>query len=197
MTDFFQTLTDTHDTAIQRIKSMIDVDTVEHQDYKQAATLCKYIFDYENKYELIEEASQYGRFYDNAQDFEALCDTIYHALVDDGDIAFVRVNGMCPTIVFKCRWEIKVEDLLTKDQISCYERLNEFKTKKGILPLHEHTLVFYNNAYEYIQAVEDYKQEEIEKRRQVEQFIVSKRLANRTPANLDDVDFGTTHMQEV
>jgi FtsZ-binding cell division protein ZapB len=157
MTDFFEVLNIKHKQAIKTIKHLIDVEVQEYPEYKQAATLCKFLFDSEDRYAMIEKADAFKGFYDNAQDFETLCHCIYHALTDDGDIAFVQLNNHCPVIVFESRWELKIDDLISKDEQALYERLNSFKKEKGILPLHEHKMAFLDNVYEYIQAVKQYR----------------------------------------
>lgn len=51
--------------------------------------------------------------YTNAQHFAALLQTIHHALVDDGDITFVAVNGR-PMIVFVWRDDLHMVELRTE-----------------------------------------------------------------------------------
>jgi hypothetical protein len=155
MENFFDYLKDSHNKAMRRIKHMIDVDSQEYPEYKEAATLCKFFFDYEGKYCLLYYPEKYGSFYDCAQDIETLFDTIYHALTDDGDIAFIQLNKHTPAIIFENRWEIKLEDILTKEERSSVQNLNEFKAKHNLPPT-EHSLDFFNNVYEYIKAVKKY-----------------------------------------
>lgn len=155
--DFFEYIENAHKKAIQSIKHMIDVDAKQSHEYKAAAVLCKFIFESQDKYCLIQEAEKYGYFYNNAQAFETLCYTIYHALTDDGDIAFVKVNKHCPTIVFQSRWDLTIDNLLSESEKDIYERLNAFKKEKNLLPLVEHEVVFFDDVYSYIEAVKAYR----------------------------------------
>jgi hypothetical protein len=50
-----------------------------------------------NPYTILHE--NWAKAYDSAENFAALCRHIHHALVDDGDIEFVTVDGE-PRIVF-------------------------------------------------------------------------------------------------
>lgn len=169
MKNFFNYLTSAHIKAINRIKDMIDVDAQEYPEYKEAATLCKFFFDYEGKYNLLHYPEKYGSFYDCAQDLEALFHNIYHALTDDGDIAFIQLNKHTPAIIFENRCELTLRDVLTKEERLSVQRLNEFKAKHN-LPLTEHSLDFFNNVYEYIEAVKKYDievQETVKKSKQI------------------------------
>ena len=197
MSDFLELLEKTHKEDIGEIKHLIDVDAQKYPDYKAAATLCKFIYDSEDRYGMIQEAKKFGYFYTNAHDFKILCNNIYHSLTDDGDIAFVQVNEHCPMIVFQSRWELKADDLISKDEAEMYERLNAFKKEKGILPLHEHKIVFFDDVYSYIESVEQYRIDtEIRHKRFEEWKKMNKRLSGREKPNLDEVEFGTPHLKE-
>jgi hypothetical protein len=194
MSDFIKLLEKNHRKAIRSIKHMIDVETQEYPEYKAAATLCRFIYDSEDRYAMIAEHDRFKYFYENAHDFEILCNNIYHSLTDDGDIAFVQINNHCPIIVFQSRWEIKIDDFISKSEKALYERLNAFKKERGMLPLHENEMVIFNNAYEYIEAVKQYR---IDSEIQITRFEEWKRLlADRPQANLDEVDFATPHLKE-
>jgi hypothetical protein len=157
--DFIEELQQNHKRLINRIIELIDVDSDmvrSYPEYKDAAILCKFIYDYENKYELLAHPQECGRFYESSLDFYNLCNAIYHALVDDGDICFVKMfDHLCPRIVFKERWTLTVDDLLTKGQKENIERFNEFKRSKG-LPVDELKIIFYNDVHEYIEAVKNF-----------------------------------------
>ena len=196
-TNFLKVLEENHRKAIKAIKHMIDIEAQEYPEYKSAATLCKFLFDSEDRYSMIAEPDRFKYFYDNAQAFEILCDNIYHSLTDDGDIAFVQVNNHCPIIVFQSRWELKIDDLMSKSEKALYERLNAFKQERGMLPLHENKMVIFNNPYEYIEAVKQYRiDSEIQSNRFEEWKRLNLRLADRPQANLDEVDFGAPHLKE-
>jgi hypothetical protein len=60
--------------------------------------------------------------FDNAQGFARLLDVIHHALVDDGEISFVAVQGR-PMIVFANRDEIGNVELRMSVEIERDERL--------------------------------------------------------------------------
>jgi hypothetical protein len=196
-TNFLKELEKNHRKAIKAIKHMIDIEAQEYPEYKAAATLCKFLFDSEDRYAMIAEPERFKYFYENAHDFEILCNNIYHSLTDDGDIAFVQVNNHCPVIVFQSRWEIKIDDLISNSEKALYERLNAFKKERGMLPLHEDKMVIFNNAYEYIEAVKQYRiDSEIQSNRFEEWKRLNLRLADRPQANLDEVDFGAPHLKE-
>lgn len=197
LNDFLDLLEKAYKEDIEEIKFLIDVDAQKYPEYKAAATLCKFIYDSEDKYGLIQEAEQFGCFYVNAHDFKILCNNIYHSLTDDGDIAFVQVNNHCPVITFQSRWELKQDDLISKNEYAMYERLNEFKKKKNILPLHEHKIMFFDDVYSYIEAVKQYRKDyETQVNRLEEWKRLNKRLAGREKFNLDKVEFGTSHLKE-
>jgi hypothetical protein len=155
MRDLFQYLDNNHKKAIKAIKNMIDVDAQEYPEYKEAATLCKFFFEYQAKYCLLHYPEKYGSFYDCAQDLETLFNTIYHALTDDGEIAFIQLNKHTPAIIFESKWELTLENVLTQEERSSVQRVNEFKAKHNLPPT-EHSLDFFNNVYEYIEAVKKY-----------------------------------------
>jgi hypothetical protein len=197
MSDFIKLLEKNHRKAIKEIKHMIDVEAQEYPEYKAAATLCRFIYDSEDRYSMIVERERFKGFHDNAQAFNILCNNIYHSLTDDGDIAFVQINNHCPAIVFQSRWEIKIDDLMSKSEKELYERLNAFKQERGMLPLHENKMVIFNNAYDYIKAVKQYRiDSEIQINRFEEWKRLTLRLADRPQANLDEVDFATPHLKE-
>ena len=196
-TNFLKVLEENHKQAIRSIKHMIDVEAQKYPEYKAAATLCKFIYDSEDRYGLIKEAEEFNYFYDNANDFEILCKNIYHSLTDDGDIAFVQVNNHCPAIVFENRWELDQDDLISENERAMYERLNAFKKERGMLPPHEHKIVFFDDVYSYIEAVKQYRiDSEIQSNRFEEWKRLKLRLAGRPQANLDEVDFGAPHLKE-
>jgi hypothetical protein len=158
MKDFFNHLQHNHKNAIKNIKDMIDVDGEEKQrypEYKEAAILCNFIFTYPHRYSLIYHAEKYGAFYDCAQDLERLFNLIYHAIVDDGDISFIQVNRHCPAIVFEHRSELSLDNLLKDTERDSIKRLNEFKATRNLPPT-EHTLDFFKNVWEYMDAVKAY-----------------------------------------
>ena len=197
MNDFIEVLKAKHKESIEEIKLLIDVDAQVYPDYKAAATLCKFIYDSEDRYGLIQEAEKFGYFYTNAHDFNILCNNIYHSLTDDGDIAFVQVNNHCPVILFENRWELKQDDLISENERAMYERLNAFKKERGMLPIHEHKIVFFDDVYSYIEAVKQYRiDSEIQSNRFEEWKRLNKRLADREKPNLDEVEFGAPHLKE-
>ena len=197
MTNFIEALEAKHKESIESIKFMINIEAQEYPEYKAAATLCKFLHDSEDRYGMLHEPDMFSSFYNNAQAFEQLCDSIYHSLTDDGDITFVQINNHCPVIIFENRWDLKQDDLITENEKAMYERLNEFKKERAMLPLHEHKIVFFDNVSSYIEAVKQYRVDsEIEHKRFEEWKRTSKRLAGREKPNLDEVEFGTPHLKE-
>lgn len=196
MTDFIEVLEAKHKEAIKRIKLLIDGDTHIYPEYKAAAALCKFLYDSEDRYAMLHEPDMFSGFYDNAQAFEQLCDSIYHSLTDDGEITFVQVNNHYPVIVFESRWELEQDDLISKNEEAMYERLNEFKEKRGMPPT-EHKIVFFEDVYSYIEAVKQHRIDyEIQTKRFEEWRKLNKRLADREKPNLDEVEFGAPHLKE-
>jgi hypothetical protein len=58
-------------------------------------------------------------------------------------------------------------------------------------------MVIFNNAYDYIEAVKQYRiDSEIQSNRFEEWKRLNLRLANRPAPNLEDVDFGAPHLKE-
>jgi hypothetical protein len=195
--NFLDLLEKTHKEDIEEIKLLIDIDAQEYSEYKAAATLCKFLYDSEDRYGMIQEADQFDYFYINAHDFKILCNSIYHSLTDDGDIAFVQVNNHCPVIIFQSRWELNQDNLISKTEEEMYERLNVFKKERNILPLHEHKIVFFDDVCSYIEAVKQYRIDyEIQIKRLEEWKKLNKRLADRPAPNLDEVEFGAPHLKE-
>jgi hypothetical protein len=66
----------------------------------------------------------YARAFQSADQFAALLQTIHHALVDDGEITFVAVNGR-PMIVFVARDEIGNVELRTDIERELADRRGE------------------------------------------------------------------------
>jgi hypothetical protein len=86
---------------------------------------------------------------------------------------------------------------MSKSEKELYERLNAFKQERGMLPLHENKMVIFNNTYDYIKAVKQYRiDSEIQINRLEEWKRLTLRLAGRPQANLDEVDFGAPHLKE-
>jgi len=196
MNEFFELLEAEHKDAMDSIKHMIDVEAQKYPEDKDAAILCKFLVDSTDRYAMILESEVFDGFYDNAQVFESLCNSIYHSLTDDGDIAFVQVNNHCPAIVFQSRWELKLEDLVSKNEQAMYDRLNKFKKEKG-LPPHENTILFFNNVYEYIAAVDQYRIDSEAQMRRIDEWNRMRgRLEGREKPNMDEVEFGTPHLKE-
>ena len=200
MSDCIDLFEKKHKEAIGSIKLLIDVEAQEYPEYKAAATLCKFLHDSEDRYGMLHEPEMFSGFYDNAQAFDQLCNSIYHSLTDDGEISFVQVNNHCPVIIFENRWELKQQDdLISEHEKATYERLNAFKKdlKHAGPPLLEHKIVFFDDAYSYIEAVKQYRiDSEIQSKRFEEWKRLNKRLVDREKPNLDEVEFGTPHLKE-
>jgi hypothetical protein len=174
MENLFDYLNAKHNKAINCIKHMIDVDAQDYPEYKEAATLCKFFFDYEGKYLLLHYPEKYGSFYDCAQDLETVFNTIYHALTDDGDISFIQINKHTPAIVFEHRSELTLENLLTKQQKEAVDMFNAFKLRHNLeqSPT-EHTLVFFDNVHAFIEAVKAYDIEVEENHKKTKKIIAN------------------------
>jgi len=196
MDEFFELLEAEHKDDMDSIKHMIDVEAQKYPEDKEAATLCKFLVDSTDRYAMILEAEVFDGFHDNAQVFESLCNNIYHALTDDGDIAFAQVNNHCPGVIFQSRWELTPDDLMSQYEQEMYARLNKFKKEKG-LPPYENKIVFFDNAYEYIEAVKQYRiDSEIQRKNVMDWYKTQKRLEGREKPNMDEIEFGAPHLKE-
>jgi hypothetical protein len=72
-----------------------------------------------NPYGFIERG--HARAFESAEGFAGLLHTIHHALVDDGEICFVAVNGR-PMIVFANRDELGYVELRSEVEVAIAER---------------------------------------------------------------------------
>jgi hypothetical protein len=173
MKTFLEELQSYHEAAMKAIRFLTDLEherVAAYPEYKQAATLCKFIMEYENKYELLVDPKQYGRFYDSAIEFEMLCNAIYHAIVDDGDIAYVQLTGECPAIIFKHRSEVTIDNAMSESQKRYIEQLNVFKSRYN-QPLFHPELSFFDDAYEFIEAVANYERASAERQQKAQAII--------------------------
>lgn len=169
--NFLEALENNHKRCITRIKEAIDVDAQPDKEYKAAATLCKFIFDYKEKYALLEHPEEHGRFYECAHDFETLCDCIYHALTDDGDIALAQFNKNQPTIVFRCKWDITPDDFLSESDKALQQRFQQFTSLRGMSVDTKNVVKFFDTVEEFIQAVYSYEVESAERYEKVQTFV--------------------------
>lgn len=160
----FKTFQQSYDDAIESIKQYIDPNSENtfkggytnngSEAYKEASTLCKFLFEL-NDADLYEVIRYYngdrGNHYANAIEFSALCNTIYHAIIDDGDIAYVQINDKTPFIVFADRHEITWEHPCFKEDRDMIECLNSSFKKCNIAPKKQ-KLKFYDNAYGFMKG---------------------------------------------
>ena len=151
-----------HKNRMLAIKEMCDPD---HQDnafpeHREAARLCKFLLEREDIYGLFlsEEIEFYREFYNDARCFHYLCNNIYHALTDDGEICYANVNGS-PRILFQSRWEATLESASSKNEKMIDKSVEEFKRKMKREGKHvemtKPTLTFYKNSAEFMEAVEE------------------------------------------
>jgi hypothetical protein len=155
---FIEELQQNHEKSINAIKLMTDTESdtaKEYPEYKEAAELCKFIMEYENKYELLVRPEKFNNFYSSASDFEMLCNNIYHSITDDGEISYIQLTDSCPAIVFESAWDLSVDNVMSLSQKRILEQVNVFRSKYK-LPLIEYKLTFFTNAYQYIEAVKNY-----------------------------------------
>ena len=127
---FIEELQKNHEKSIRAIKLMIDTESDRvHPEYKEAAELCKFIMEYENKYELLVRPEKFNNFYNSASDFEMLCNNIYHSIVDDGEISYIQLTDSCPAIVFESAWDLSVDNVMSLTQKRILEQVNVFRSK--------------------------------------------------------------------
>lgn len=94
-----------------------------------------------------------GGFMCTSNGFDALCGTIHHAIVDDGDICYV--NEPWPKIAFRDKYDYK-NWYYTEDNYSREILLNNIKKDGYQLP----EPIFYKNAYEFTDAFDKWIQED-------------------------------------
>ena len=152
-----------HKNRMLAIKEMCNPD---HQDnafpeHREAARLCKFLLEREDIYGLFlfEEIESYGEFYNDARCFHYLCNNIYHALTDDGEICYANVHGS-PRILFQSRWEATLESAASENEKMIWKSVKEFVEKreqegKPIKNISTPTLTFYKNSTEFMEAVEE------------------------------------------
>jgi len=160
-----------HKKRVLSIKMMCDPDHPDNDafsEHREAAKLCKFLLERQHIYELFlfEEIEFYGEFYSDARCFHYLCDNIYHALTDDGEICYVYVHGS-PRILFQSRWEATLESASSKNEKMVAENLEEFKRKmeQEGKPFHiaKPTLTFYENSTEFMEAVKELNKVKLDK----------------------------------
>jgi hypothetical protein len=102
------------DGALERIERFRNDDTPDMR------LITRWLMETEaNPYGFIERS--YARAFESAEDFAGLLHTIHHALVDDGEICFVAVNGR-PMIAFANRDEIGYVELRSEVEVAIAER---------------------------------------------------------------------------
>ena len=151
-----------HKKRLLAIKMMCDPDHPDNAfpEHREAARLCKFLLERQHIYELFlfEEIEFYGEFYADARCFHYLCNNIYHALTDDGEICYAYVHGS-PRILFQSRWEATLESASSKNEKMVDESMEEFKCKMEQegkpVRIAKPTLTFYENSTEFMQAVEE------------------------------------------
>ncbi len=102
------------DGALERIERFRNDDTPDMR------LITRWLMETEaNPYGFIERG--YARAFESAEGFAGLLHSIHHALVDDGEITFVAVNGR-PMIVFANREEIGCVELRSEVEQMAAER---------------------------------------------------------------------------
>jgi hypothetical protein len=151
---------------IAEINVMCDPDHPDNSlpEYREAARLCKFLLERETIYDLFldEEISSIHNIYDDARCFAMLCDRIYHAIVDDGDICFVKVTNN-ERILFQNRWEVTLETASTKNEKLIWKSVEDFTNKreqegKPVKNILKPTLEFYNNSIEFLDSLREFEQ---------------------------------------
>lgn len=177
-TAFLDHLHSKHVQAMDSIKRLTDVDAQDFPEHREAATLCKFISEHENRYCLLQHPENHGSFHECAQDFDTLCHVIYHAIVDDGDIAYVQLNEHSLGVeskselgvVFKSKWEVTINDLLTADEQQFHVSLNELRQRHGVETV-KHSISFLDDAYKFIEAVKKNDIEQQARSERVQQML--------------------------
>lgn len=96
------------------------IERYRNDDHPDMRLVTRWLMDTEaNPYGFIERG--YARSFESAEGFAGLLHTIHHALVDDGEITFVAVNGR-PMIVFANREEIGCVELRSEVEQMAAER---------------------------------------------------------------------------
>lgn len=96
------------------------IERYRNDDDQDMRLITRWLMETEaNPYGFIERG--YARAFESAEGFAGLLHTIHHALVDDGEICFVAVNGR-PMIVFAHRDEIGYVELRSEVEVAIAER---------------------------------------------------------------------------
>ena len=152
-----------HKKRVLAIKMMCDPDHPDNAfpEHREAARLCKFLLERQHIYELFlfEEIEFYGEFYADARCFYYLCNNIYHALTDDGEICYANIDGT-PRILFQSRWEATLDTVYSKNEKEIWKSVKEFldseeRDNKPVKNPPTQTLKFYNNSREFMEAVEE------------------------------------------
>lgn len=153
----FETYKKNYDEAVASIKSKIDVDSEiikQYPEYKEAAVLCKFLFECTDVdlYGYVCHKNFGSSFCTDAQAFEVLCSTIYHAIIDDGDICYPVVDDR-PRIAFISRYEAELKDCCFEWEIDQIKSTREVLRSIGVEKGDEISLTFLKDAYEFIETV--------------------------------------------
>ena len=135
--------------AIDRIQSVLDTPE-DAYDYEMSVLIRWMLTTDANPYCYLPDGFK-GSLY-SAQEFEGLISVIHHALYDDGEITFIKVNGE-PQITFVWQHEDNFEDLvLTSAEKASRDR--GFKVEVEVLDI---------SPAEFPALYEDYHREDIKR----------------------------------
>lgn len=142
-----------HAEAIERIQQYLSIpeDSYDHD----MVCLVKWLLETDqNPYQYLQQ--EVAGWTGSATGFVSLLDLIHHALYDDGDIEFVKVNGQ-PKIVFVWRHDDGFYDAILSDSDKA------LAARKGLKAEDIVEVLDINNTREFIEECEKYQLKHIQK----------------------------------
>lgn len=142
-----------HAEAIERIQQYLSIP--EDSYYHDMVCLVKWLLETDqNPYQYLQQ--EVAGWTGSATGFVSLLDLIHHALYDDGDIEFVKVNGQ-PKIVFVWRHDDGFYDAILSDSDKA------LAARKGLKAEDIVEVLDINNTREFIEECEKYQLKHIQK----------------------------------
>lgn len=108
----------------------------------------------DNPYSYLDD--EHAHLLSTAEGFSFLSSILHHALVDDGDVTFLSVDGQ-PKILFVHKYDLK--EFKRKD----YKIVEVNRKPKLVDELVDSEIVIFNNYHEWIDAIEIYATKELKR----------------------------------
>lgn len=139
-----------YNDAIGRIK--------RYQEDKDVGDLVNWLLNTdENPYSYLDDS--HAHLLSTAEGFSFLVTILHHALVDDGEVTFLSVDGQ-PQILFVNQYDLKdYKEFKRKD----YKIVEVNGKPKLVDELVDSDIVIFNNYHEWIDAIEIYATKELKR----------------------------------